>query len=210
VTTARNTYLGWDLLQHFDGCKRPEWTVDVRTDYDAFRSRGSGAQHACPAEDCGHDDRYERTAVRIVCFSCTRAHVISGEQGLRAGSAETVTDGYGEQPRRMAGLLMWPGEPFPSFGQTPEEPWDFVVTRTGVTRVTEDDVVGLVSQTRGQRGAVRWAAVAVRDENGEYGWRPLKFAACEDGLRTPAAAAKWVAARLAAAAAPATVGGEDR
>lgn len=197
MTTAKDTYLGWDLLRHFKECKKPAWTVDVKVVEDVFRSRPGGDKHGCPAEDCWHSDRYTRTTVRIVCFSCTRAYTLDSDEGLSNGQAKTVTHGYGQPPRRMAGLLLWPGEPFLSFGRlSTDEPWDYVVTRPGITRVTEADVVGLISQGRGARGAVRWPAVAGRHVDGPYGIRPLRFAHNETNLRTVAAAAKWVAARL--------------
>ncbi|MDX3033014.1 hypothetical protein [Streptomyces scabiei] len=197
MTTAQQTYLGWDQLQHFDGCARPAWTVDFRTEHDAFRSRHGGCKHECPNEECWHGDRYERTTVRIVCLSCQAACTVDSETGLRRGSSKTVTNGFGQPPRRMAGLLLWPGEPFWNFGRlSTEEPWDFIVTRPGVTRVAEADVVGSIGQGRGKRGGVCWSAAAVRSDDGPYGLRPLRFAYAENSLRTVAAAAKWAAARL--------------
>jgi hypothetical protein len=198
VTTATDTYLGWDELAHFDGCARPAWTVDLRTQADVFRDRQRDGKHECANEECFHSDRYTRTTVRIVCLSCQAACTVESEDGVRRGSSKTVTKGYGQPPRRVAGLLLWPGDPFLSWGRlATDEPWDFVVTRPGVTRVTTDDVAGVISQARGKRGALCWSAVAVRDDDGPYGLRPLRFAHAETSLRTVAAAAKWTAARLA-------------
>jgi hypothetical protein len=201
MTTATSTYVGWDLLQHFDGCARPEWTVDVRTEDDVFRAREGGGKHECANEECEHrGDRFRQTTVRIVCFSCTRAHTLASEDCLSVGSAKTLTKGYGQPPRRMAGLLLWPGEPFLSFGRlATDEPWDYIITRPGVTRVTETDVVGSIGQGRGKRGGVCWSVAAVRSDDGPYGIRPLRFAHAETSLRTVAAAAKWAAAQLAEA-----------
>lgn len=200
MTTATSTYLGWDLLVHFKGCEKPAWTVDVRTKHDEWRGRDGGEKHDCPNEECWHSDRLTRTTLRIVCLSCSRAYMLDSEEELRAGSPSTITKGYGEAPRRVAGLLLWPGDPFLYFGRlsTPE-PWDFVVTRAGVTRVTEDDVVGVISQASGKRGARCWSVVAARSDEGPYGLSPLRFAHAAERLRTVAAAAKWTAARLAEA-----------
>lgn len=206
MTVVQDTYLGWDLLRHFDSCTRPQWTVDVRREDNVFRARHGGEKHDCPNEGCYHGDRYERTTVRIVCTSCQMAHVIKSEEGLHSSSTKNATHGYGQQPRKVAGLLLWPGEPFLSFGRlSSDEPWDYLVTRPGVTRVTEDDVVGLVQQTRGTRGAVKWSAVAVRSEAGPYGLSPLRFARAEERMASVSAAAKWTAKALLDAASGAAV-----
>ncbi len=197
MTTVTATYLGWDELQHFDGCTKPAWTVDMRTEPDTFRRPVSVDKHECPVEECWHGSRYERTTVRIVCLSCQAACTVESEDGVRRGSSKTVTDGYGQPPRRIAGLLLWPGDPFLSWGRmSTDEPWDFIVTRPGVTRVTQDDVVGVISQARGKRGALCWSVVAVRDEAGPYGLRPLRFAHAAERLRSVPATAKWIAAQL--------------
>ncbi|QQM44974.1 hypothetical protein [Streptomyces liliifuscus] len=201
MTTVQDTYLGWDLLRHFKGCTRPQWTVDVRREDDAFRARHEGPKHECPNDACHHGDRYERTTVRIVCTSCQMAHVIRSEEGLHSSSTKNATHGYGQPPRKTAGLLLWPGEPLLGWGRlSTDEPWDFLITRPGVTRVTEADVVGVVNQVRGKRGAVRWSAVAVRSEAGPYGLSPLRFAHAEERMASVPAAAKWAAALLAGGA----------
>lgn len=200
MTTVKDTYLGWELLGHFEGCKRPPWTVDAKCEDDAFRARHDRPEHACPNEECHHGDRYTRTTVRIVCTGCQMAHVIRGEEGISRGSTSTTTHGYGQPPRKVAGLLLWPGEPLLSWGRlSTEDPWDFLITRTGVSRVAEGDVVGVINQVRGARGAVRWSVVAVRSEAGPYGLSPLRFAHGEERMASVAAAAKWTAARLAEA-----------
>ena len=202
MTTVASTYLGWEQPQHFDGCARPQWTVDYRTENGVFRGRHGGVGHKCRNEECDHDsDRYTRTTVRMVCLSCTAAFLFAGEGDRSWGSAKTVTWGYGQAPRKMAGLLLWPGEPFLTYGRlSSDEPWDYLVTRPGVTRVSEADVVGVISQARGERGAVRWSVVAVRSEDGPYGLSPLRFARAEERMRSVAAAAKWIAAALTEAA----------
>ncbi|MFE9296561.1 hypothetical protein [Streptomyces niveus] len=201
MTTALDTYLGWDLLQHADGCKRPSWIVDIKVTNDrALRPyHRDDATHACPNENCDHHSSFEETTVRIVCGSCHMAHVIRGED-VRHSTEPLRHLRYGLPPRKVAGLFLYPAEPFLDFGRlSTDEPHDFVVTATRVDRVTADDVVGVVQQGRGKRGGIQWAALAVPDPNGQYGlsYTGVKFAAATDVPRTVAAAAKWVAARLA-------------
>lgn len=193
TTPVRDTYLGWDELRHFAACRKPTWTIDTRTTADRFRAQHGAGDHSCPNEECGHSNRFEQTTVRIVCQSCGRAYVLKAEEGLDTTSTKYL--GYGLQPRRLAGLWLWPGKPFLSFGRlATDEPWDFLVTRTQVKRVRSADVIGEISQSRGKRGAVLYCAVAVPSEAGPYGIG-ARWAKAEQGLRTVAAAAKWVAAQ---------------
>lgn len=196
MTSVQDTYLGWELLAHRPNCKRPEWGVDVRDDDYNIRNRHDGPDHSCPNEDCGHANRYTQTTVRIVCRSCGTAHVLHGEN-LTTTSASTAYLGYGQAPRKVAGLYLWPGEPWLSYGRAvSDEPHDFLVTGARVDRVSEADVVGQIVQGRGKRGAVVWTAAAV--PGGEYGIGRVRFAQVAEGLRSVAAAAKWiVAAQLA-------------
>lgn len=196
MTSVLETYLGWEEPQHLAGCKRPAWSVDIRTDRDELRGRHGGEAHTCPNEACGHGDRYERTTVRIVCRSCPAALVIHGEDASTSQGAHAAY-GYGKPPRTVAGLLLWPGEPWLSFGRlNSDEPYDYVVTRKGVTRPAEADVVGIITQGRGKRRAVIWNAGALPTP-GTYA--RFNWGATNDDrpARTVAAAAKWIAAQLA-------------
>lgn len=205
MTTVQSTYLGWEQPEHMAGCKKPAWSVDFRTDPEEFRHRHDGTAHACRNEDCQHGDRYPRTTVRIVCLSCQTAVVIVGEDcHTSRGPTAATTHGYGLPPRRVAGLLLWPGEPFLDFGRLrSDEPYDFLVTRTGVLRVTRADVVGVVMQTRGKRGGVTWTAASGPRDNkyarGRLDW--ARYSGDDATLRSVTAAAKWVAAQLSSAAA---------
>lgn len=207
MTTVQDTYLGWEQPEHLASCKQPAWNVDFRTDPEEFRHRHDGVAHSCPNEGCQHGDRYPRTTVRVVCTSCQAATVISGEDcGISQGRAATTTYGYGLPPRRIAGLLLWPGEPFLDFGRlSTDEPYDLLVTQPGVQRVTRADVVGVIMQTRGKRGGVVWsAAVGPRDSKylrGRIDWS--RNSGDDQVLRSVTAAAKWVAAQLP----PAEAGG---
>ncbi|MFF0138026.1 hypothetical protein ACFYRN_16515 [Streptomyces sp. NPDC005227] len=208
-----DTYLGWDELEHFAGCKRPEWKIGTRTEEDfrhvpyGFRDETLPAKHACPNEECDHSSKFEKTTTRIVCFSCGVVHLISGED-TRTRMTNTRDIGYGLTPRTVAGLLLWPGQPWLDFGRlSSDEPHDFVVTRAKVKEVTAEDVIGQVVLGTGARRGFVWTALATADPKGQYGYGgPVRFLHANDGrgrggkpLRTVTAAARWVGARLAEA-----------
>ncbi|WP_381797228.1 hypothetical protein [Streptomyces niveus] len=209
MTTALDTYLGWELLAHRPDCKRPNWVIDIKKTNDrALRPyHRDDETHSCPNQECDHHSSFEETTVRIVCASCEQAYEIRGED-VRYGTTLLRYLRYGLPPRKLAGLFLYPAEPWLDFGRlSTDEPNDFVVTATKVDRVTAADVVGVISQGRGKRGGILWAATAVQDPNGQYSGLSygtgVKFAHATDVPRTVAAAAKWVAARLAV-----TSGGE--
>lgn len=205
MSTAQIAYLGWELLEHAEGCRRPVWTVDVRTESE-YRPRRDGAGHDCPNENCAHGDRFEATTVRIVCSSCGTAHLLTADSE-RVRRRSTAALGYGQQPRRVAGLWLWPDEPLLSWGRgKDEEPWGYLATRQRVDRVTAADVVGEILQGRGKRGGVVWSAAAVPSQTGRHGVGPVRWATATTDLRSVAAAAKWIATQLALAEA----GGESR
>ncbi|MEU6491130.1 hypothetical protein ABZ890_12135 [Streptomyces sp. NPDC046984] len=203
MTSVLETYLGWEEPQHLADCRRPHWSVDIRTDDNEFRNRHGSDAHACPNESCSHSDRYPRTTVRIVCTSCQAATVIRGDEASTSrGMTANTTYGYGLPPRRLSGLLLWPGEPWLNIGHLRSaDPYDFVVTRLGAKRVTEADAIGTITQGRGKRGAVVWHATAVPAPDGKFGYGRIRWTRASDGrdgapLRSVAAAAKWIAAQL--------------
>ncbi|MDQ0829505.1 ferredoxin-like protein FixX [Streptomyces achromogenes] len=211
MISTLDTYLGWEKPQHHAGCKRPAWDVGIRTEERAARYVGRGdsaCRHSCPDECCSHGNAYDQVVVRIVCTSCGAARVVTGEHTEDTGTSTTSTKvlGYGLPPRQVAELLLWPGQPWLPYGRAlAEEPHDFVLTRTGVKQVTEDAVVGQITQSRGGRGGVVWTALAVPDPQGQFGYgQRLRWAHANDGrgrggsiLRTVPAAARWIGARLA-------------
>ncbi|GEC02989.1 hypothetical protein SSP24_06440 [Streptomyces spinoverrucosus] len=208
MTTVQDTYLGWEQPEHLPTCERAQWLVDFRTGEGEFRERFSGDAHKCPNDVCGHGDWYERTTVRIVCPSCQVAFVFRGEGDINSGTLANTTHGYGLPPRRVAGLLLWPGEPFLNFGRmSSDEPYDFLVTRPGVQRVTRADVVGAIMQTRGRRGGITWTA-AVEPRDSKYSPGQIDWArdSGDTALRSVTAAAKWIGAQLP----PTASGGECR
>lgn len=214
MSAVQSTYLDWQSLVHAEACRRPRWEVDFREDDDGFRyqprTADGPARHSCPDEDCDHDSRYTKLTVRVVCRSCGRAHLLTGEYH---GQTHTTTArlGYGLPPRKVAGLWLWPGEPhLYVFREESAEPHDFLVTRPGAARVTKDTVVGQVTQWRGKRGGVMWTAAAVPSVDGPYGGGlgTIRWTQAQENFKTVAAAAKWIAAQLAEDSAP--QGGEGR
>ncbi|MFJ2514663.1 hypothetical protein ACIPEL_15215 [Streptomyces griseoviridis] len=213
TTSALDSYLGWEKPTHRRGCKSPAWDVTFRVEEKQYERSYYGDErpkHACADEDCGHGSTFDKLVVRIVCLSCGVAQVSTGERTERTGETLTSTRhlGYGLPPRRVAGLLLWPGNPWlrTGWGDT-DEPHDFVVTQLGVTEVTEAAVLGEIALGQGKlRGRV-WTTLAVPDPKGQYGYASqMRFAECNDGrgrggspLRTVTAAARWIAARTAEA-----------
>ena len=209
MSTVQDTYLGWERLSHAEDCKRPAWEVDLRRREDAWRYRAGlayeeRAEHKCADEHCSHGNRFDELTVRVVCFSCGVAEVITGERNEDTGRSSTSTRwlGYGLPPRRIAGLLLWAGEPWLNVGRAESsEPHDFLVTRPGVEWVTKEAVAGQVTLGRGKRGGVNWTAAAIPSGEGPYGrgLGRITWARVTDGFKSPAAAAKWIAAQLAEA-----------
>jgi hypothetical protein len=198
VRGIRESYFGWDELAHGEGCKRPAWDVDTKVEYGTWRprTRGSDVDHGCRDEECGHDQRYTRTTVRIICRSCGNAFTVAGDERLVPTS--TARLGVGQQPRKLSGLLLWPGEPFFDSGWgTPGEshPYELLVTGPGVARPQREDLVGEISQSYGKRGALRYCAVRGLDPNGTYGHGDFRWSDAIEGLRSIPAAAKWIAAQ---------------
>ncbi|MFL4905596.1 hypothetical protein ACJ6WF_21100 [Streptomyces sp. MMS24-I2-30] len=190
----QETYLGWTELQHAEGCARPTWTVELREDRAYRASYGSTTvRHECADEDCDHGSSFSRTTVRLTCSSCHAAHVVRGETG-DVHHTTTRTTGIGEDPRRTAGLYVWPGEPW--FGN---EPHQWLVTPDKPRRIRPADVIGEIHQVRGARGGTQYAACAVPDADGQYGGAygqdRVRWSRVQEGLRSLAAAAKWIAAQ---------------
>ncbi|MEY2249374.1 hypothetical protein AB8A21_41785, partial [Streptomyces sp. BF23-18] len=187
------------------------WDIGFRTEDREVRIRGFGEerpQHKCPDEGCEHGNAFDKVVVRIVCQSCGAAHLITGEstRDTPALRASTEILGYGMAPRQMASLLLWPGHPYLDLGSyRSDHPHDFVLTRTKAKAVTEDTVVGQITQSRGDRGGIVWTALAVPDPQGPYGYgQRIRWAHANDGrgrggspLRSVGSAARWIAARLA-------------
>ncbi|MEU2505994.1 hypothetical protein ABZ621_14920 [Streptomyces sp. NPDC007863] len=188
--SVQDVHLGWRELPHGAECPRPSWTVDVRDD-EHYRSSYGGAteRHSCPNEDCEHGGSYSRTTVRVVCLACRVAHVISGES-RSSWSSTTRAIGFGEPPRKVAGVYLWPGEPW-----FDDEPHEFLVSRVKPRRLTAEDVIGEIHEGRGPRGGKQFSAVALPTPNGAYGLRALRWDRARENFASCSAAAKWIAAQ---------------
>ncbi|MGW7473693.1 hypothetical protein ACWGIT_19120 [Streptomyces cyaneofuscatus] len=196
MTQLLNTYLAWDELAHRPGCAAPQWTVDIRTEHNVYRSVANGERHACRRPECGHTDRYDETSVRIVCSSCGLARIMSGDaDGMRTTSTKAL--GYGCAPRKSGGVWLYPGAPLlHGWGNGEDsEPEGYLVTRTRVDRVGVDNVTGAIFKARGPRRGVKWAATAIPSKDGAYGFGPVRWARRQEDLRSLTAAAKWIAAQ---------------
>ncbi|MEU2800351.1 hypothetical protein [Streptomyces sp. NPDC007117] len=193
MTLLQDTYLAWDELTHKPGCSSPNWTVDVRTEPGTQRSVVNGTSHGCQLPGCEHTDRYDKTSVRIVCSSCGRARIMSGDaDGMRETSTQAL--GYGQPPRKAGGVWLYPGAPL-LFGWghgEEDEPEGYLVTQTRAARVTVDNVIGAIFKDRGPRRGVKWAATAVPAAEGAYGFGLLRWDRKIEDLRSLTAAAKWV------------------
>lgn len=194
-----NGYFGWERPDHAAGCARPAWDVTVRERADEVRLRRGGAAHDCPGHECGHGGRYDEVTVRLVCWSCGAARVITGEQSAGRTRMSAAELGYGTRPRRVRGLYLWPCRPLLEGGP----PTGYLVTAADAVPRVPGDLVAAVQQGRGPRGGLAWSALAVPDPAGGYGGYVTggaRFAAAVDGLRSEAAAVRWIVYELGRAA----------
>lgn len=187
---AEDLYLGWSELRHAEGCRKPMWVAETRTEWDTYRR---GRTHSCPDEDCDHRDSYEKTTLRLVCRSCGTVRLYGGEMHSSGGS--TVEQyGYGQQPKKAGSLYLYPGETA-EWVSAPNSPWDYLVTAEQVDRITKDNLVGSIAQGRTPRGRVIWSAGAhPKFEMGMHGTPMVTYAVVsgEKVFSTPTAAAKWI------------------
>ncbi|MBP5922134.1 MULTISPECIES: hypothetical protein [Streptomyces] len=200
-----HTYFGWNRLTHTTTCTSPTWDIDVRHDPGTRPLVLPDVAHQCPDNHCAHKGEFDRVTVRVICRSCDTAHVITGEALTRV---TTTTDalGYGQPPRQMAGLYLWPSRPVlhghgPGPSGQDDQPFEYLVTTTLVDRLTPDDCVGVISRHRTAGGHSRWWAGAVSTppplrvlpEPGEY---RLAWAHRSSDHTTVDQAAAWIAATI--------------
>ncbi|MEV5472824.1 hypothetical protein AB0L66_10760 [Streptomyces sp. NPDC052207] len=186
-------YFDWQDLAHGRDCPLPVWEPQLRMD-QGFRGRlgHSEVPHECAAEDCRHASLFRRFTLRLVCRSCTRIHILTGEH-VGITRTTTVAYGYGQQALEMEGLWLWPGERT-STG-TDDEPREWLVTRTPREPVTPEDVAGTISRYLTAGYHRRWQASAIADPTGPYGDEQLRWARREGEYATVAGAAGWIAAQ---------------
>lgn len=192
--TLDEEYLGWREVSHASHCRKPQWIVDVRREEAALPRGGryDDTHHSCPNEDCEHADRDDQQTVRLLCKGCRYVLTFKGI-AMSEGGRGTDRPGYGQPPTRIAGLWVWPGR---ALLDDLREPWEAYVTETEQARLREEDIVGLIGQGRGARGAMHWWAAAVRDPNPR--WSKVAFTVRTDRvLKTKSAAVKWISTQLA-------------
>ncbi|MGW9067932.1 hypothetical protein ACWGQT_00570 [Streptomyces yangpuensis] len=193
---AIDTYLGWESFSHAKDCKNPREETLWRSN-PAYLGREGGPKHTCANEYCDHQDRYDKLEVRILCRSCGVVRELSGvHHGY--GTTLTAVIGYGLAPTRASGLWLYPGEKL--FRDTLGDPWDYMVSEKKLERLREADVVGVIGQGRGKRGAVLWSAAAhpiFRPSHFERSTPDVTYRTKTDQtFKTITAAARWIAARL--------------
>lgn len=182
MTTIQSTYFAFDPLPHATGCRSTRWEVDTRTQ-TVLREGG----------------QVEETTVRLVCRTCTAAHLLTAPEAPRTTS--TAALGHGQPPLRSGGVWLYPGAPpLPGWGPGPGS-WstEYLVTRERVLRPDPADVIGQIGAKRGPRGGETWYALARCGEDGPFGSGPVRYGARAERLSTRTAAARWVAARMGGA-----------
>ncbi|WP_328439318.1 hypothetical protein OHA71_23560 [Streptomyces sp. NBC_00444] len=182
------TYFGWDPLTHTVDCPNPSWdTVELRRDEGA-RPVATGDQlHACANAMCSHATAFGRVQLRLLCRDCSTVHTINGE-GLTEACTHTSLTGWGQAPRQVGDVWLWPGRPAVAGG----EPHQYLVTHQAAT-VTPETLYGIVTRYRDADGTSRWIAGAVRDDQGEHQVSSLRWRHRSAGLTELDAAAEWIA-----------------
>jgi hypothetical protein len=185
-----NLYLGWSPLDHPADCPSPTWdVVEMRHD-DGVRIVQTGAErHACANDGCFHTDTFGRVQVRLLCRDCGSVRTISGE-GLSLACTDTSLTGWGQTPRQIGGVWLWPGQP----AAPGCEPHDFLVTREHADAVTTESLYGIVTRYRDADGSPRWIAGALPDPSGKHQVHSLRWRYRTSGLTDLTEAAAWIAA----------------
>ncbi|MFI9214278.1 hypothetical protein ACIGW7_39885 [Streptomyces sp. NPDC053253] len=196
------SHLEWTPFAHLPDCAKPVWEVDHQTVVDKRRPLHEGSEHACSNEECGHHARHDLITVRLLCRSCDAVRLISGED-YTTETTTTARIGYGQPPKRVAGLWLYPGPPLLKL-RDHTTPGAYLCSREKVDRLSEEDIVGAVTEGRGKRGATIWhAAIGPAFHppiSGLTGYAVWAKNSGEKPFTSVTAAAKWVAAELDAAA----------
>jgi hypothetical protein len=198
-------HLEWQPFRHRPDCAKPVWEVDQQAASDKRRPRREGPEHGCPNEECGHHDHYDVITLRVLCRSCGTVHLISGEE-YTTRTTTTASTGYGQPPKKVGGLWLYPGPPLLDWKDA--GPSAYLCSREKADRLSEENIVGAVTEGRGKRGATVWHAAIGPDfkppARGLSGFAVWAKNSGDKPFGTVAAAAKWVTAELDAAAATET------
>jgi hypothetical protein len=182
-------YLKWQPLSHTVDCPRPIWdVVELRQD-EGVRIVQTGAErHNCDNDDCSHGDSFGRVQLRLLCRDCGTVQTVIGE-GLTQVCSHVSRTGWGQAPRQVAGVWLWPGQPAAPGG----EPHDYLVTRERVEAVTTESLYGIITRYRDAEGSPRWIAGALQEADGEHYVHSLRWRHRSTGLVDLDAAATWIA-----------------
>lgn len=181
------TYFGWTPYTHTDLCPNPTWDeVQVRHDEGARPVATGDQPHNCTNDMCSHATAFGRVQLRLLCRDCNTVYTITGE-GLTEVCTHTSLTGWGQAPRRVGDVWLWPGRPTIPGG----EPQQYLVTRQAAT-VTPETLYGIITRYRDADTTPRWLAAAVPDEDGEQ-ISLLRWRHVTRGLTALEDAAAWIA-----------------
>lgn len=182
-------YLGWQQLTHTTACPNPVWdSVEWRRDEGARLVQQGAEAHECISGDCDHGNGFDRVQFRLLCRDCQTVHVLDGE-GLGSTVTTTALTGWGQPPRKTAGMWLWPGETATPDGR----PHDYLVTRDPVTPATPGALHGLITSYWDSVGTPLWIAYAHHHPDGTHKRGRLTFTHRTNALTTVQDAARWIA-----------------
>jgi hypothetical protein len=182
------TYFGWDPYSHTVDCPNPTWDeVQVRRDEGARPVATGSEPHACTNDMCSHATAFGRVQLRMLCRDCGTVYTITGE-GLTEVCTHTSLTGWGQTPRRVGEVWLWPGRPVIKGG----EPHQYLVTRQPAA-VTPTTLYGIITRYREADGTPRWLAAAMPDEDGAHQVSTLRWQHAARGLAALEDAAAWIA-----------------
>ncbi|MGW5736963.1 MULTISPECIES: hypothetical protein [Streptomyces] len=182
-------YLGWQPLSHTPDCPRPTWdVVETRSDEGARIVAMGAERHTCANDICTHGNVFGRVQLRLLCHDCGTVRIVTGE-GLTHVVSSVSATGWGQAPREVHGVWLWPGQPAIDDG----DPHDYLVTREHAETVTTDNLHGIITGYRDASGTQRWIAAAQLDPEGAHQVHTLRWRHSSNGLADVDAAAAWIA-----------------
>lgn len=181
------TYFGWAAYAHAMGCTSPTWDeVQVRRDKGLHPGATVDQPHTCTNGLCSHTNTFGRVQLRLLCRDCDTVHTITGE-GLTETRSTTELTGWGQPPRQVSGVWLWPdGATLPG-----SQPHQYLVTLQPQT-ITPATLYGIVSGYFGSEGEPLWIAGAVPDEGGAHQVSLTRWRHASRGLATLEDAAAWI------------------
>ncbi|MBK3572636.1 hypothetical protein JHN63_02110 [Streptomyces sp. MBT65] len=182
------TYFGWAPYTHADACPNPTWDeVQARRDEGRRPGATTDQPHTCTNGICLHANCFGRVRVRLLCRDCDTVYTIAGE-GLTETRSTTELTGWGQRPRQVGDVWLWPGD----VALPGSQPYQYLVTRQPQT-ITPETVYGIVTWHLGSEIGPLWIAGAVPDEGGAHQISHLRWRHTSRGLVTVDDAAAWIA-----------------